>query len=191
MLGKRTYAMQLKAALLWWNEGIATSMLGRMRTALIFRPVTGLFLALATMACGAASSAKPITVDEFITQIDRLNGQTVRVTGYISECEINSCILYRNKAESDEVDRAMSVRRAAHEEGAKDVSGLPFPNHPAISIGPGSRFSFFDMRASFYAKSYVEIAGQATDRCRSKGVICFDRVGDLEPIAIRSASAPS
>ena len=162
-----------------------------MVTASILRPLTGLLLALATMACSATSSTKPITVEEFIAQIDQLNGQTVSVTGYISECQANSCSLYRNKAESDEVDRAMSVMRAALAEGATDVSGLPFPSHPAVSIGSGSRFYFFDFRASFYANSYVVITGQASNRCYVEGMACFDRAADLEPIAIRAASAPS
>ena len=166
-------------------------MLGEMATAPIFRPVIGLLLALATMACGTASSTKPITVEEFITQIDRLNGQTVSVTGYISECGGYDCRLYRNKAESDEVDRAMSAIRVALAEGATDVSGFPFPSHPSVSIGTGARFSFFDLRASFYANSYVVITGRANNQCYLEGRACFDRAADLEPIVIRSASAPS
>jgi hypothetical protein len=161
-----------------------------MVTASLFRPLTGLLLALATMSCGTASSTKPITVEEFITQIDRLNGQTVSVTGYISECQGYNCLLYRNKAESDEVDRAMSAKRAALAEGATDVSGFPVPSHPAVSIGAGSRFSFFDLRASFYANSYVVITGQASNLCYAEGMACFDRAADLEPIAIQAASTP-
>jgi hypothetical protein len=174
-----------------WHAVIATSMLGGMGTPSIFRPVTGLLLALATMACSTASSTKPITVEEFITQIDQLNGRTVSVIGYISECQGNSCRLYRNKAESDDVDRAMSSIRAALAEGATDVSGFPFPSHPAVSIGTGSRFYFFDLRASFYANSYVVITSQASNRCYAEGRACFDRAADLEPIAIDAASAPS
>jgi hypothetical protein len=143
------------------------------------------------MACGSASSKKPITVEEFITQIDQLNGQTVSVTGYLGECEGYSCRLYRNKSESVDVDRAMSAIRAALAEGATDVSGFPFPNHPAVSIGTGSQLSFFDLRASFYTNSYIVITGQANNQCRLEGRACFDRAADLEPVAIRSASAPS
>ncbi len=172
-----------------WEADIAAVMLRGMGTASIFRPVTGLVLALATMACGTVSSTKPITVEEFINQIDQLNGQTVSVTGYISECQVYSCPLYRNKAESDEVDRAMSAMRAALDEGATDVSGFPFPNHPAVSIGTGSRFSFFDWRASFYSNSYVVITGQASNQCYSEGRrSCFDRAADLKPFSIRAGS---
>lgn len=147
-------------------------------------------LALATVACGSATSKKPFTVEEFIAQIDELNGQTVVVTGYLGECEALSCMLYRNKAESDDVDRAMSDIRAALDKGATDVSGFPFPDHPSVSIGP-SQSSFFDLRAYFYANGYVVITGESTNQCRSKNTACFDRVGDLQPISIRSASAPS
>ncbi len=176
---------------LLWKVDIAPTMLIGMLAASILRPVAGLLLALATMACGTVSSDKPITIQEFITQIDRLNGHTVSVTGYIAECQVYSCRLYRNKAESDEVDRAMSAIRAALAKGATDVSGFPFPSHPAISIGTGSRFSFFDLRASFYSNGYVVITGQASNQCYSEGQsLCFDRAADLEPIAIRAASSP-
>lgn len=128
----------------------------KMEASSIFRPLVGLLLALATVACGSATTKKPTTVEEFIAQIDQLNGQTVMVTGYLGECEALSCMLYRNKAESDEVDRAMSAMRAALADGATDVSGFPFPDHPSVSIGPGSQFSFFDLRAYFYENGYVD-----------------------------------
>lgn len=162
-----------------------------MEASSVLRSVIGLLLALATVACGSATSKKPITVEEFIAQIDQLNGQTVMITGYLGECEELSCMLYRNKGESDNVDRAMAKMRAAIKEGATDVSGFPFPDHPSVSIGPGSQSSFFDLRAYFYANGYVVITGEATNQCRSKNMACFDRVGDLQPISIRSASAPS
>lgn len=155
------------------------------------RSVNGLLLALATVACGSATSTKPLAVKEFLAQIDQLNGQTVTVTGYLGECGALSCMLYRNKAESDDVDRAMAKMRAALVEGATDVSGFPFPDHPSVSIGPGSKSSFFDWRAYFYANGYVVITGEATNQCRSRNTMCFDRVGDLQPISIRSASGPS
>ena len=83
----------------------------------------------------------------------------------------------------------MSAMRAALDEGVTDVSGFPFPNHPAVSIGAGSQF--FDMLTYFYAGGYVVVTGKASNRCRSEERACFDRVGDLDPVAIRSASAPS
>lgn len=156
----------------------------------LLRPVLGLLLALATAACSSPTSKNPLTVEEFIAQSDQLNGQTVMVTGYLGECEALSCMLYRNKAESDDVRRAMSDIRAALDEGATDVSGFPFPDHPSVSIGPGSQSSFFDWRAYFYKDGYVVITGEATNQCRSKETFCFDRVGDLLPSSIRSASAP-
>ena len=175
----------------WVESGHCCQYARKMEASLNFRPLVGLLLALATVACGSATTKKPTTVEEFIAQIDQLNGQTVMVTGYLGECEALSCMLYRNKAESDDVDRAMSDMRAALEEGATDVSGFPFPDHPSVSIGPGSQSSYFDLRAYFYANGYVVITGEATNQCRSEGSFCFDRVGDLQPISIRSAPAPS
>ena len=157
----------------------------------VLRCVNGLFLALATVACGSATTKKPLEIKEFLARIDQLNGQTVTVTGYLGECGALSCTLYRSKADSDDVDRAMAKMRAALVEGATDVSSFPFPDHPSVSIGPGSQSSFFDWRAHFYTKGYVVITGEATNQCRSKNTMCFDRVGDLQPISIRSASGPS
>lgn len=161
----------------------------KMGSALIFRPIFGLLLALAGSACGSASSERAVTVDEFIAQIDQLNGKTVSVTGYLGECYVYSCSLYRSKQESDDVDRAMSAMRAALDEGVTDVSGFPFPSHPAVSIGSGSQF--FEMLTDFYAGGYVVVTGKASNRCRSEGRACFDRGGDLDPVAIRSASTSS
>jgi hypothetical protein len=163
-------------------------MIGEMRVPSGLRAGVGVLLALGTVACGTAPD-EPITVDEFITDIDRLNGRTVSVTGYLGECYANSCRLYRNKAESDDVDRSMSAMRAALDEGATDVSGFPFPSHPAVSIGPGS--GVFDVLTYFYAGGYVVVTGKASSRCRSEGRICFDRVGDIDPVTIRSGSALS
>jgi len=154
----------------------------------VIRSVAGFLFALAASACGPETSKRPLTVDQVISQIDLLNGRTVSVVGYLSECESNSCRLYRNKAEADEVDRAMTAIRAASEAGSKDVSGFPFPNHPALGIGSGSRYSFFDLRASFFAKGHVVITGKVSNACRSKNVICFDRSSELEPSAIRAAT---
>lgn len=169
-----------------WKADIAFRMLGEMGTPSVPRAAIGLLLALVTIACDTASP-KPVTVDEFIAQIDRLNGQTVSVTGYLGECYAYSCSLYRSEDESEDVDRAMSTMRAALDEGITDVSGFPFPNHPAVSIGPGSQI--FDVLTDFYAGGYVVVTGKASNRCRSEGSACFDRVGDLDPVAIRSASA--
>lgn len=161
-----------------------------MKAASVPHFVVGLILALALVACGSTTQRKPITVDEFLAQIDQLNGRTVTVTGYLGECDPLSCMLYRNEAESKAVDRAMTVMRAAIEEGGTDVSAFPFPDHPSISIGPGDPDSFFDWRAFFYANGYVVITGKATNQCRSKDALCFDRAGDLQPAAIGSVSAP-
>lgn len=172
---------------LLWKAVIAARMLHEMEALSAPRSVIGLLLALSTTACGTAST-KPITVDEFITQIDRLNGETVSVTGYLGECYVYSCHIYRSERESDDVDRAMSAMRAALDEGVTDVSEFPFPHHPAVSIGAGSQF--FDMLTYFYVGSYVVVTGKASNQCYSEGRVCFDRAGDLDPVAIRSASAP-
>lgn len=161
-----------------------------MDKASVARCGAGFLLAVATVGCGSAPSKKPLTVDQVISQIDKLNGRTVSIVGYLSRCEGYDCRLYRNKAESDDVDRSMTAMRKALDAGASDVSGFSFPNHPALGIGTGSRYSFFDLRASFFANGYVVVTGKVSNACRSKNVVCFDRSSELEPSAIRAASLP-
>ena len=162
-----------------------------METTASFRPVTGLVLALALTACGSTTATKALTVDQFIAEIDQLNGKTVMVTGFLGECEALSCPLYRSKAEAEEAGRTRSNIRAVIEGGATDVSGFPFPSHPAVSIGSGPQWSFFDLRAYFYRQSYVVITGRVNSRCRSKDVLCFDWADELEPLSLRSGTTPS
>ncbi|MHA6769482.1 hypothetical protein [Sphingobium ummariense] len=161
-----------------------------MDKASIIRYAAGLLFAVATIACGPAPSKKSLTVDQVVAQINNLNGKTVSVSGYLSRCEADDCLLYRNKAESDDVDRSMSTMRKAIDAGASDVSGFKFPNHPALGIGVGSPFSFFDLRASLFENSYVVITGKVSNACRLKGAICFDRSSELEPSSIGAAALP-
>lgn len=163
-----------------------------MEVTVSLRSVIGLFLGLTMTACGSTTATRTLTVDQVIADIDRLNGKTIKVTGFLGECEPLSCRLYRTKAESSDLDGAMADIRAAIEKGATDVSGFPFPDHPALSIGKGASWSFFDLQAYFlYEESYVVITGRASNRCRSKTVACFDRASKIEPVSIRSAPPPT
>ena len=142
-------------------------------------------------ACGSNSAEDAITVDQFIADVDELDDQTVKVVGYLGECRGNSCLLYRNEAESADVDRAMSAIRTAIDQGSTDVSEFPFPDHPAVSIGSGPEGTFvpFDLLAYFYQRSFVVIEGEASNACRSENVVCFDRSSDIKPKSIRWASS--
>lgn len=162
-----------------------------MSNGLGFRIVVGFALVLATVSCGVEQAVKPITVDQAISQIDALNGRTASIVGYLGECDVYNCALFRNKSEHDEAQRAMAAMRAALDAGVTDVSGFKYPSHPFLSVGTGSPLTFFDMQAAFLSRSYVEITGTVSNRCRSHGVSCLDRASELEPIAIRAASAPS
>ena len=151
----------------------------------------GVTTTLALAACGKPAADNALSVEDFIAQIDRLDGQTVSVTGYLGECNAHSCMLYPNKAESVDVDRAMADIRAALDDGSSDVSHMPFPEHPSISIGPGSPWSFFEFRAYFPEGSHVIVSGEASSKCLSGERMCFDRAGDLYPESIHSTSVSS
>jgi hypothetical protein len=156
------------------------------------RTALALLLGLILTACGSNPAQDTITVDEFLSKIDELDGQTVSVVGYLGECQGRSCRLYRNETESADVDRAMSAIRNAIDQGSTDTSGFPFPDHPAVSIGTGPEDTFvsFDLLAYFYQRSSVVIEGKASNMCISQNVVCFDRASDLKPRSIRWTPPP-
>ena len=154
----------------------------RLRSAIV------LLFALAMVAYGISIFSRPLTVDEFVRQIDQMEGEMVAVTGYLGECQVSHCMLYRNKRESDDFNHAIAAMRAKLEDGA-DISGSPFPDHPSVSIGSGSKSTIFELGVQSYKDGYVVIIGEATKRCRLKDVYCKDGEGEIEFSSVRSASA--
>ncbi|HEV2748470.1 MAG TPA: hypothetical protein VGW34_14385 [Allosphingosinicella sp.] len=134
-------------------------------------------LTLVGTSCGPAASDKVLTVEEVVPRIDELDGQTVSVAGYLSECEGYDCILYRNKEDADERERflvAIRVNKRA-----------PVPDRPMLGIGTGTKLEF-DAKAAPFRNSYVVITGTITNKCRYQGKsACTDRTTDLEPTEIR------
>lgn len=137
---------------------------------------------------GISIFARPLTVDEFVHQRDKLDGQTVAVTGYLGECQVFHCMLYRNKTESDDFNRAVAEVRAELEDGA-DISSFPFPDHPSVSISSGSKSTIFELGVQSYKGGYVVITGEATNRCGSKDAHCKDGEGDIKFSSVHSALA--
>jgi hypothetical protein len=142
-----------------------------------------LLLVIVSTSCGPVASQRVLTVEEVVPRIDELNGQTVSVAGYLSECGGYDCILYRTKADSDEWGRAMIALRANRR--------LPIPDVPILGIGGGTNFDF-DAKARPFTNSYVVITGTITNECRFEGKpACTDRGPDLNPTAIRAGSPPA
>lgn len=125
-----------------------------------------------------------LTVEEVVPRIDQLNGQTVSVAGYLSECGGYDCTLHRSKEDADEWNRAIAAVYATQRP-------LPLPEFPALGIGSGTNFDF-DAKAVPFTNSYVVITGTITNECRFEGKpSCTDRGPDLKPTAIRAGSAPA
>ena len=132
-------------------------------------------------SCGAAggdSSTPLFTVAELEPRIDELNGDRVRVAGYLGRCVGYTCILYRSKEDSEAWDRAMAAIRQTRK--------VRVPEVPIVGIGSGENFEF-DAKAAPFERSYVVIAGTVTNECRYKGLpACTDRGPDLKPTHISS-----
>jgi hypothetical protein len=145
------------------------------------RPITLLFLGLSTLACGPAPESEPMAITDVIARIDALNGQMIRVAGYLGYCGGYECHLYRSvsdKARADRYIQAISVPR----ERRRIPPAASYP--PELGIGPGENFEF-DRRAAPYNNSYVVITGRVTNACRYHGEsACTDRSTDLEPTQI-------
>ena len=140
-------------------------------------------LAIISASCGSNEPQRRLTVEELIPRIEELNGETVSVAGYLSECGGDDCILYRTKADSDEFDAFLAAARANQRP--------PFPDVSMLGIGSGTNFDF-DAKAAPFTNAYVVITGTVTNECRFQGKpACTDRSPDLKPTAIRAASSPT
>ena len=141
-----------------------------------------LILSLAAAPCAScdaagADSAPLLTVAELEPRIGELNGDAVRVAGYLGRCGGYTCILYQTKEDSEAWDRAMEALR--HRK-------VDLPEVPTLGIGSGENFEF-DEKAAPFVHSYVVITGTVTDECRHDGLpACTDRGPDLKPIHISS-----
>ena len=142
-----------------------------------------------------------MTPDEVVTNIDRLNGQTVTVAGYLSECAGYECVLYTDQKQAN-LAKAWTDRLQAAAHAKKQFSEKPdsswYLNSLGIGTGgeirPGDKsrgttdcYFEFDCKAAKFRHSYVLIKGKVTNRCRFKGEPeCLDRSTDLEPISIQA-----
>lgn len=141
-----------------------------------------LLLAVAGTACDRAPQ-RVLTVEEVVPRIDELDGQTVSVAGYLSECGGYDCILHRTKADADAWDGALAALRANRRAQMPDV--------PFLGIGSGTNFAF-DATAAPFTHGYVVITGTITNVCRFQGKPdCLDRGPDIHPIAIRGGNPPA
>ena len=152
----------------------------------IARSAIAVLVATISASCGSNESQRVLTVDELLPRIDQLNGETVRVAGYLSECRGYNCILYRTKADADQMDRFMAAVRPN-----RTPHLPPFPDVPMLGIGSRTNFDF-DAKAAPFTNSHVVITGTVTNECRFEGKPdCTDRGPDLKPTAIRAANSPA
>lgn len=154
-----------------------------MFSAALARSALTLLIAAICASCSSGEPQRVLTVEEVDPQIDKLNGQTVSVTGYLAECGGYDCTLYRNKAESEQWDRFMAAARA-------NSQLPPMPDVPTFGIGSGTNFEF-DAKAQPFTNSYVVVTGTITNKCRYEGKrSCTDRSPDIEPTSIRAGTPP-
>src|SRR3569832_1713331 len=84
-----------------------------------------MLLALTCVAAAAACHAAPqrtLSVHEVLKSIDRLNGQTVRVGGYLPSCGGRDCVLY---ADEEEFRRTRAWFRALSRDHKQPSFELP------------------------------------------------------------------
>jgi hypothetical protein len=150
------------------------------------RALALLMLGIAMPACSSVPD-EPMAVDNVVANIETLNGQTIRVAGYLGGCGGYSCDLFRNPSDKAQQDRRFEEFRTHR----WDQPPPSTPEVPALGIGQGENFAF-DRQAAPYVNSYVVITGRVTNRCRDhqgrRG--CTDRSSDLLPTQIERWTPP-
>jgi hypothetical protein len=147
-------------------------------------------------SCDAIAADPPLfTVTELVPRIDELNGKTVRVAGYLAECQGYGCDLYPSKQDSAAWHRVYEDLRAGRPSKGPDKQ----PDLPVLGIGAGEAIDgngtgdafAFDKMAAPFTNSYVLITGKVTNQCRYKGErACTDRSPDLDPTKIAAWRGP-
>lgn len=150
------------------------------------RAIALLLLGASSASCGSAPG-EPMVITDVIANIDALNGQTIRVVGYLGECGGFECPLFRNPAEKAQVDEDRRISMAALRAAVRERRGLAppeFDDLPWLGIGSGEHGEF-DRQAAPYTNGYVVITGRVTNMCRIDGQPgCTDRNTDLQPTHI-------
>jgi hypothetical protein len=135
------------------------------------------FLSGGSAACGSTGPAQQrLTVAEVIDWIDRLNGRTVRVGGYLGRCSGYDCSLFASEDDSRKFDRFLAdiIERRR--------SDLEPP--PMLGIGDDRDF---DRKAAPLNLRYVIITGIVDNQCWHRGEpVCTDRAPDLHPIRVEA-----
>lgn len=141
-------------------------------------------MALVSLTAAAACHAAPrtvVSVHEVLANMDRLNGRTVRVGGYLPECGGYDCELFANEADG----RRWAGMLAILKTGRKPVVQEP----EWLGIGFSTDF---DRRAASLVGHYVVITGSVDNRCRYHGEPgCIDREPDIHPQSIQAWRPPS
>ncbi|MDP8993671.1 MAG: hypothetical protein M3N07_01610 [Pseudomonadota bacterium] len=147
-----------------------------------FGRLTLVLLAASALSCRSEASGDPMTITDVIANIDRLNGRTVRVAGYLMECGGYECRLYRSQAEKEQGERYF--RELVEQANAGRELNPTVAEPPFLGIGVGENWRF-DAMAEPFANSYVVITGRVTNQCRDNGEpSCLHRTTDLEPVGI-------
>lgn len=146
---------------------------------------SGAAFVLAALLAASAScdSRKPVlSIDDVIGRIDALNGETVRVGGFLPSCMGYDCGLYRSEAEarrSTEMLRALAKHQRLKDEELPEMLGIGGDED-------------FDRKAAPFVGRYVLITGTVDNRCRYHGKLgCTDRAPEIHPKAIEAWRPPS
>jgi hypothetical protein len=128
---------------------------------------------MALTGCGLwpANPSRTLEVDEVLKSIHVLDGETVKVRGYMASCAGYDCGLFASEQAHKDFWRVLESRNANQE------------TPDFLSIGYNDEF---DRKAGPLAGRYVVVTGRVNDECRDvRGQpLCTDRSPDLEPIAI-------
>jgi hypothetical protein len=142
-----------------------------------------------------------MTPSEVVKSIQRLNGRTITVAGYLGNCAGYDCALYTDATQAKlAADWFKRLHVAMRNHDRRNLPEEPADSWHKYSLGIGSGdwqchqrrtdddcLSAFDRKAAPFQNSYVLITGRATKMCRDEHGEpgCIDRSTDLFPTEIK------
>ena len=145
---------------------------------------TGVLIAIAAVSLGACAKPAPsLTVPQVIARIHALDGQVVRVRGYLASCAGYSCSLFVDEAGFRAMKQRIGEIQRVTQPG--NTARVTTAEPPVLGIGG---FPDFDRKAAPFQNGMVVITGKVTDGCRGSDGRpgCTDRSTDIKPTDIVS-----
>ena len=145
-------------------------------------------LALIFLLTTACANRQPLGVHETIKNIHSLDGQVVKVAGFLGECGGYDCGLFETK---QDYERLSQIMRDARSGGRPDLDQMPdwlgIGSGKLVCPSPSARSGCYydvDTKLAPFTNNYVVITARISDLCRDQQLRmgCSDRAPELQKV---------